>query len=232
MDFLERILSQPPGGKFRELDTVNTFFTPKDISLYGRLLPAPLGMPAHPTVVAYVSQIYIVRLPTHYGEWSVLLLSSYQGREAWYPLTMPVTRWWPMWGGRQWGFPKYIVDTIALSSEGGKVSGRASYQGKLQLELSFDAGLSRPLEPWEQALSGRSWVDMGFHCLVPPGEGPRLNHVAFKDVVPPRHDIEPGMVTLRVDPAASWAGLIPEGATPGYHHRFSGGANMQVERLA
>jgi hypothetical protein len=233
VSFIERILFEPRGGQFREWENVNAFFTPKDTSLYSRLLPQPLLVPAQPTVLVYAADIYIVPWPTRYGEWSVLLLSSYQGREAWYPLTMPVTKWVEMKGGRHFGFPKYVVDTITVSAEGDTVVGTARHKGTLQLELGFSARLSRPLAPWEQAMAGRSWLDLGFHCLHPPGVGPRLLRVTLRHVVPPKDDIRQGMVTIRVDPDAPWVGLVPEGgAFAGHYHRFSGGSSMHAERLA
>jgi hypothetical protein len=116
MGIVDRILFEPPGGQFCGWDNVNTFFAPKGTALYRSLLPQPLTMPARPTVLVYAAELDFFLLPKRYGEWSVLLLSSYRGREAWYPLTMPVTRWVALKAGRHVGFPKYIVDSSGTSS--------------------------------------------------------------------------------------------------------------------
>jgi hypothetical protein len=60
-----------------------------------------------------------------YQEAAVLLKSVWKGDEGWCVITMAVTKWLPMKGGRHLGFPKYIVDEITLTRDGENWKGQA-----------------------------------------------------------------------------------------------------------
>jgi len=236
MNLLERIIYDVPGGQFREFVGITTHLAPADLSLYRNLLPQPLDMPARPTVTIFLADyIKVFRWPlTRYQEWSVLLRSSFQDQEAWYPVTMPVTAWVPMKGGRHLGFPKYVVDRIELSREGEAIRGSAINKGDVQMELLFAEGHSRQLSDWERGLADNEAFFKGScHCMVPPEVGPRVMKVNLVHKVPAKWDPVHGMVTVRVNAASTWASLLPnEGPYPGTYNHFLGGINLDAERLA
>ena len=120
MNILESLIFEPRGGMFLEFEGLTTHFLPKDPSLYRKLLPEPFGVPGQPVVTIFVAD-YIRVFPwplSRYQEWSVLLKSEWKGEEGWYSVTMPVTKWVAMFGGRYLGFPKYIADEITLAKSG------------------------------------------------------------------------------------------------------------------
>jgi len=236
MNFLDRILYEPSGGQFREFAGVTTHLAPADLSLYRDILPQPLSIPSCPTVTIFIADyMKVFSWPmTPYREWSVLLRCRYEEHEAWYPITMPVTAWIPMKGGRRIGFPKYVMENIALSKEGDTITGTAVHNGILQLELRFSAGHSRQLSDWEKELAdNEAFFKGGCLCLVPPGVGPHVVKLDLIHVVPPKWTPQHGMVTVHANPGESWTALLAEdGPFPGTYNHFIGGINLHVERLA
>jgi len=236
MNLFDRILYAPPRGQFQESVGITTHIAPKDVALYRRLLPPAFDIPARPTMTIYVIDLMkVAPWPlTRYQEWSVLLQCLYQGQEGWFPLTMPVTTWLPMTGGRHLGFPKHVTDRIVVSQQGSAITGTAIHKGAAQVELRFEAGYSRPLAAWENELADDpSFSKGGCYCLVPPGVGPHVVKLELVHVAPPKWDTQYGMVAVRVDSSATWAGLLPEdGPFPGAYNHFIGGMNMEVGRLA
>ena len=236
MSFADRFFDEPAGGQYRELVGITTHLAPADLALYRHFLPESLGLPARPTVTIFmVDYIKVVPWPMdRYQEWSVLLLSSYRGRDAWYPVAMRQTSWVPMKRSRDLGFPIHQVDKVDLSKGGDTITGAAMHKGALQLELLFQAGHSRPLAAWETELAdNEAFFKGGYHCLVPPGVGLRVLKVDLMHVVPAKWAPQHGMVAVRADPRSSWAGLLPqEGPFPGTYNRFVGGYNMVAKRLA
>jgi len=231
MSIFDRMIFEPRGGMFREFEGLTTHFEPKDSSLYRKLLPEPFTMPSQPIVTVFVADyIRVVPWPmTRYQEWSVLLKNEWKGEEGWYPVTMPVTKWVPMKGGRYLGFPKYIVDEIILARSGETRVATAKYKGTVQLVLEFHPGTTRQLAPWEKELAdNESFFKKGeTHQLVPPGRGPQAQKVILRHVTQPKWSPEHGMIRVRVDPSESWARLVPdEGEFPGTYNHFIGGINL------
>lgn len=231
MNSIDRLLYNPKGGQFREFDGVTTHLEPKDVSLYRQVLPHPLTMPRRPIVTLFATD-YIRVGPwplTRYQEWSVLLRCAYNGEEGWFSLTMPVTKWVPMTGGRRIGFPKYIADEITVKHMGETVVASGKHKGVTQIKLEFRPGLTRSLTDWErQLMDDPTFFKAGdTFLLVPPGKGPRMLRITLENVVQPNWSPCPGMVQVQVDPSENWAGLIPSGsAFPGTTNHFVGGVNL------
>jgi hypothetical protein len=236
MNIFERMIFEPRGGMFREFEGLATHFEPKDPSLYRKLLPEPFVMPSRPVVMIFVADyIRVVPWPmTRYQEWSILLKCEWKGKEGWYSVTMPVTRWVAMSGGRYLGFPKYIADEIMLARSGETRVATAKYKGVVQLALEFHPGTTRTLASWEKELAdNESFFKGDAYQLVPPGRGPRVQKVILRHVVQPKWSPEQGMIRVRVDPGESWVGLVPdEGVFPGSYNHFIGGINLIAERSA
>lgn len=231
-----KLVFEPHGGMYREFEGLITYFEPKDPVLYRKLLPQPFGVPSQPVVMIFLADyLRVVPWPLkRYQEWSILLKCDWKGREGWYPLTMPVTTWLAMMGGRYIGFPKYIADEISLTRSGESRGGVGKYKGAVQLALEFKPGITRPLTTWEQEFTDNvSFFKGDALQLVSPGRGPRVLKVTFHNVTEPKWSPEPGMIWVRANPGETWAGLLPgEGPFPGTYNHFTGGANLVAERLA
>lgn len=236
MNILERFVFESRGGMYREYDGLTTHLEPKDYSLYRTLLPQTFGMPSQPVVTILVADyLRVVPWPsTRYQEWAVLLRCEWRGEVGWYCVTMPVSKWLPMVGGRYLGFPKYVADEITLTRSGESRAAAAKYRGIVQLELEFKPGTTRQLAPWEKELAEdvTFFKEGDLYLLVPPGRGPRTRKITLTDVTEPKWSPEHGMIRVRVDPSESWAALIPdEGPFPGTYNHFIGGANFEAEWL-
>ncbi len=233
MNVIERLLFEPSGGMFREFEGLTCHFEPKDLALYRKLLPEPFAMPDQPVVTIFAADhIRVVPWPmTRYQEWSVLLKSKWKGEEAWYSYTMPVTRWVPMVGGRYLGYPKYVIDEVALVKSGEIRLATAKNKGAVQLALEFCPGITRPLAPYEKELmENESFFKGNSHQLVPPGRGPRAQKIVLCHLIQPMWTPVPGMIQVRVDQSELWAGLIPDEAVfPGTYNHFTGGINLMTE---
>ncbi len=230
MNILEHTVYEPPGGMCREFEGLTAHFKPNDLVLYRDLLPRQFAMPAQPVVMIFAADYLDVRPwpSARYQEWSVLLKTECQGRAAWFSLTMPVTRWLPMVGGRYLGFPKYVVDEITLTRKGDTRVATAMYRNVTQLTLEFHPGTTRPLEPWEQELLAmESFFKGPLVQLVPPGRGPRAKIITLGHVLPPKWSPESGMVCVRVAANEFWKGLVPgEDEVPGTYNHFAGAFNL------
>ncbi len=236
MNILERMIFEPRGGMFREFEGLTTHFEPKNFSLYRKLLPEAFGIPSQPVVTIYVADfIRVVPWPmTRYQEWSVLLKSEWKGKEGWYSITMPVTKWVAMAGGRYLGFPKYIADEITLARSGETRLATAKYKGVVQLALEFQPGITRQFAPWQKELAeNESFFKGDAHQLVPPGRGPWAQKITLCHVTEPKWSPVHGMIRVRADPGELWAGLVPDaGEFPGTYNYFIGGINLMAERSA
>ena len=230
MNALQRFVFESRGGMFREFEGLTTHFKPRDVDLYRKLLPPQFGVPSQPIVTIFVADYLRVhpRPLVRYQEWSVLLKVERGDDSGYFSLTMPVTRWLPMVGGRHLGFPKYVIDEISLSTgPDGRVA-RARYRNLMQLTLEFRAGATRRLESWEQELAENESFFKGNNLqLVPPGRGPRATKIMLHHVIPPKWSPEPGMVRVRVNPGETWGGVVPDEAVfPGTYNHFRGGFNL------
>jgi hypothetical protein len=235
MNFFERMIFTLRGGKYREFQGLTTHFEPKDIILYRKLLPEFYTLPDHPIVTIFLAD-YVHLLPwplTRYQEWTVQLKSEWNSEEGWYPITMPVSKWLAMNGGRYFGFPKYIADEISLTKINQNYIAYSKYKNKTQLKLEFHPGYTRELTPWEKELAeNESFFKGSSHLLVPPGSGPRAQKISLQHVIPPKWSPEHGMVHVQVDPSESWKGLVPDlNEFPGTYNHFVGGYNLIAERL-
>jgi hypothetical protein len=234
MNIIERLIFESRSGMFREFVGLTTHFEPKDSSLYRKMLPEPFVIPKRPVVtIFFADYVRVVPWPmTRYQEWSILLKSEWKGEEGWYSVTMPVTKWIPMTGGRYLGFPKYIADEITLARSGETHVANAKHKGVIQLAIEFHPGKMRQLAQWEKELiENESFFKGDAHQLVPPGLGPRAQKIILRHVTQPKWSPEYGMIRVQVHPGESWAGLVPdEGEFPGTYNHFIGGINLIPDR--
>lgn len=233
MNILDRLLFDPPGGMLREFFGVKTYLEPKDHSLYRRLLPEPFSMPDQPIVMIFVADYAKVFWPIpRYREWAVVLKGICKGEEAWHVITMPVTKWLPMLGGRYLGFPKYIAEEITLTRDGENWNAQGRHKGVLQLALEFQPGITRQHAQWEKELLGNeAFFPDHVHQLVPLARCPRAQKVRLVHMLPPKWAPVLGMVRIRVDRSEPWAELVPDEITSlGVYNHFIGGLNLVAEK--
>jgi hypothetical protein len=231
MGFINRILNEPAGGQFREYIGLNTFIEPADHDSYRKFLPQAFEMPEQPIVEIFTADYMRVNpWPlTRYQEWAVLLKCAWKGNEGWHCITMPVTKWIPMVGGRRLGFPKYIVDSISLEQQGQGWTARGLSNGIVQLQMEFHPGLTRSLSNWESQLAAdETFFKQGdAFQLFPPSQGPRIKRIHLDNVVPAQWAPEAGMVEIMVSPEEPWAGLVQDGNSyPGSFNHFIGAVNL------
>ena len=235
MNMLEHIIFEPRGGMYREFEGLTTHFEPKNLSLYRKLLPEQFSIPSHPVVTVFIADyLRVVTWPTtRYQEWSVMIKSEWKGEEGWYPVTMAVTKWMAMVGGRYLGFPKYVTDEIFITKDKEILTATVKYKSSVHLVLEFKPGTTRQLVPWEKQLDENvSFFKGDVHLLVPPGRGPRAQKIVTHDVTEARWLPQHGMIKIQVDQNELWASLIPdEGPFPGTYNHFIGGANIVAMRL-
>jgi hypothetical protein len=233
MSSINRFLYEPPGGQFREFVGISTTFEPNDLTLYQKLIPKPFSMPEKPLIFAFVADyMKVARWPlTRYQEWSIGPICSWNGRTGWYCLTMPVTNWVAMKGGRNLGFPKYIVDRITFTRINQGWQAKSIYKGTTQVIFDFKPGLTRSLTSWEEELmADPSFFKINDQFLfLPPSKGPRIQRVSLEYVIPAQWSQVPGMVHIEVDQNEAWAGLIAmDNSFPGTYNHFVGGVNIIV----
>ena len=229
--------SDPKGGTCREFHGIYTVMEPGDAGLYRSLLPKAFAMPTQPAVDVYVfsfDQVAAWPLGT-YSEGSVRLRCCYQGEEGWFAQTMPVTSWLANLAGRWTGFPKYVADQITVQTSPPCWTGEVKHKGIIQLRLEFVSGLTRELTTWEQTIwhEALAFGTTPTYVLAPPDKGPTIQRTRLEAVVPGRWELqENGWVDVRVNPAASWAGLVSQGQRfPGMIVHWKGGLNLVVEKL-
>ena len=163
-----------------------------------------------------------------YQEGAISLKSVWKGKEGWYIVTMPVTKWLPMRGGRHLGFPKYIADAITLTRASENWKAQVRHEGLLRLALEFQPGVAGQLAPWQKHyLEIETFFHDDIHLLVPPARGPHAQEVRLVHVVPPKSAAVLGKVCIQVEQSEPWAGLMPdEIEVPGACSHFMGGINL------
>ena len=112
--------------------------------------------------------------------------------------------------------------------------GVVRHEGVVRLSLEYTPGLTRELEDYENEFmdGGVSRLEVPVFQLAPPDEGPTLNRITLKEVVPANWESEQGMVKIHISPDDPWAGLIPDGTvSPGMFQTFTGGNNMVSEKV-
>ena len=131
-----------------------------------------------------------------------MISCKYRGQTGLYTLTMPVTDKTANDAGISIGFPKYVADSIDLTSGNGTWSGEV-IRGRSVMRMTFAPQSERP--PFSRSDPGPSCVN-----LVPPGIGPAAVTVNIKgkQLV----STTTGSTTVAVDPGESWGNLL-EGAT-------------------
>lgn len=224
---LDWMLFSRTGGQTREAVGITTEYAPPDTGAYRRYLPPRLGMPADPCVkLVLVDFVEVSPWPfARYAEWSMLLRAAHEGREGWFPVTMPVTTWIARQGGHHLGFPKYLADSIVLVDDGVAVSGRAFARDRLDVSMRFTVGGLPPDADRHarRVLRSPTLFDAPFALLKPAGVGPGVRWLGFEEVVASIWTVRTGMVALEGDAG----GLVPGGTSvPGTACHFRGGMNL------
>jgi hypothetical protein len=202
-------------SNFRASHSIGTMAEPADLKLYRELLPRQFDMPQHPMVsVNIVDNSEVGPWPlTPYQLGSISLRCSYRGEEGWHPITMPESKWIPVWAGRAMGFPKYVADEVSLVQSGGSWRGEVVHDGRSRILLEFTP---EPIEP-------PIWIEEGWSVggptfnLRPPSEGPQVEvvrSVAEENAEPTSEKIE-GTIRVTLGPDEPGAGLLEPGA-PSY----------------
>jgi uncharacterized protein (DUF362 family) len=183
---------------------ITVVYQPTNSTLYRQLLPGDFQMPDTLQVILSIVSYYDVTKPlVPYREGFVMISCKYRGQSGLYTLTMPVTDKTANDAGISFGFPKYVADSIDLTSGNGTWSGEVMNRGRSVMRITFTPQSERP--PFSRSDPGPSCVN-----LVPPGIGPAVVTVNIKgkQLV----STTTGSVAVAVDPGESWGNLL-EGAT-------------------
>lgn len=230
VDSFVRVWFRRKKGMFRVYHGVATQVEPADVTAYRELLPAQFEMPRQPVVHLFVvNYTRVVPWPMiPYLEGAVVLKARLGDQDTWHVVTMPVTEQFPMQGGRDMGFPKYVADQITLESIQGGWRGEVRHAGVSELSLEFQSGLERELLPWEAEIwEGGEFFADAVHQLLPPAEGPTVLRIGVVHQVPPDCSFELGMVRIGLNPGSPWGQLVPAGAVgTGVFCRFKGGTSL------
>ena len=126
--FEEILSNSAASGDFYDAEILTLVWetTPEAIE---RLLPPPLKPAEKPLVLAFVADYPSTNFSLPYKESALLVRASFEGKEGFYCLAMPVTNDMAMAGGREiWGYPKKLAN-IALQREGDTVEGWTERHG-------------------------------------------------------------------------------------------------------
>jgi acetoacetate decarboxylase len=145
-------------GDFHDAEMLTLIWetTPEAIE---RLLPPPLKPAEKPLVLAFVADYPSTNFSLPYKESALLIRASFESKEGFYCLAMPVTNDMAMAGGREiWGYPKKLAN-ISLQRTGDTVEGwterhgiqfmkvTANLTGKLNDNSAMDELLGMGLNP-------------------------------------------------------------------------------------
>jgi len=131
--------SEPP-YTYHEFDGIVVFYKTQDLAAYRALLPEVFEMPDEPLVRAFVIDYYKMDKATPpYLEAAVYLLARYEGKPAWYCVTMPVTSDEARIGGIYYlGYPKIMGD-VSLKRGRSTYTGQLNLQGKTVMTITLEA---------------------------------------------------------------------------------------------
>jgi hypothetical protein len=185
----------------RDRWAVKCVVAPLDEGLYRALLPPPLRMPDEPRLL-----VDFVRFGPRWHESSISMACRHDGEDGWHGLYWAIDSRVPYRMGRLIGYPKVMVDRMDLVSAGDGVRGRARAAGRTVAQVDFDAG---------DSVAGVDGVrdpaeERPFFMRVPPGEGPRLLRVVFRETHAPPTQATAGSAEIRFDVDAPWRGLVPD----------------------
>ena len=130
-----------PRYTYHEFDMIFAFYKTDSLKTYQALLPKQFSMPKDPMVRVFVADYYKMDArTTPYQEAAVHLLVEYEGKPAWYCVTMPVTSHVARLGGLYLlGFPKIMGD-VAIKRRGNRFEGVLKLDKKKVMSLSLDTG--------------------------------------------------------------------------------------------
>jgi len=228
-------LMKPKNGMFRKFYGINSLISPVDESKYRELLPDQFDEHEAPQASAFIVHYQSV-FPwpmTSYHEGAIFLKCMFDGKEYWYTYTMPVTKYVPMWGGRNMGFPKYVADSITLIQSDQSWEGIVSHRKRTKLSLRFVPGLEAGPGPSEKFVIDQKAFFFGNGInLLPPSKGPKVITVDLLHQVEPNWNPQYGMVKINSDKTESHYGLFDTSKDYfGFYNEFDGGINLDPIRL-
>ncbi len=210
---------------FEGFHGIFTVMEPYDINVYKEMLPKQFSMPPKPLVGVFFVDYYDTE-PWHsqpplnpYLEASVLIRCVYNGKEGWFPLTMPVSTKAACLGGWKLGFPKYVANEMILSPVNDGWIGKAIFKEEdkdeeittIQLEFTQAQIDTTDLPDWQadfltgEQISGLNETVINLIPLPSPLKG----SIPFPiNMTPPTfRSRQTGYVKIETCPP--WAGLPP-----------------------
>jgi acetoacetate decarboxylase len=128
-------------------------FYETDPEIVAALLPRPLKPAARPEIMLQFSHVVMRPAPgkeVPCANATVGVRATYEGREGWYVLMMPMEGEWVVISGRErFGEPKKLAD-VAFTNSDGKVTASVTRHGVTFLEV--EATLAEPIQP-------KKWVE-------------------------------------------------------------------------
>lgn len=185
--------------------TIKAVIEPRDRDLYASLVPAPLTMPERPRLL-----VEFYRFTDKWHEASLSIACRYGNEDGWHGLYWPVDSYLPHKTGRLIGYPKSLVSAMRLSCTEQGCQGDVRHEGRAEMTLSFeprDGASSDPI--------GAPQHEHPYFMLVPPGEGPKLERVVYRNVHSAPRPERNGTVRVAFDVDARWRGLLPDSEASG-----------------
>lgn len=199
------------GTMYEEFDGVLVIYQPMDTELYRELLPDLFGMPDTPLVQVFVINYYKMApwAIKPYLEAAVFLLATYDGREAWHCITMPVTTQSARLGGIIYlGYPK-VMGNITFERGDMNYSGtlRAGDNTVMDISLITERHYATTNEKkWFQRLAGIPSLNILRGDVVNPLPGSENQKQSILDLA----EQYPDLLEVRVGEAS--LSLYPEAA--------------------
>lgn len=185
---------------YHEHDGVFVYYETQDRETYRKILPDVFEIPDQPTVYSFVSDFYKMDSRTEpYKEASIFLLASYNGREVWHCVFMPVTSEESRrLGARRLGLPKTIGD-IKFSRNSPSFNGTAKVEGGRSMSLSVDTKnykLNRKQEQLVRKLSTLPKLNLRRGQVIEMKRPDRRSVIDIAKFVPNRISLKGGRATV------------------------------------
>jgi hypothetical protein len=183
-------------------------------------------MPAKPQILFYVydlMKLFPLGLKGYLESAVSILGRRSNSEEGWFPLTMPVSDYLPLWTGLLLGYPKYKPQAITLEEVDGKWVGRVTHRNRAPLALEFT-----PVDvhvPWQDAYGF-------FEPFFTPSKKGGIN--LMESYVPETvYRENSGNIELTVDSEEPWTRLLPgtKVTAPGLFFSFQGKSYLTRREL-
>ena len=188
------------------------FYKTKDASVYQELLPHVFTIPDEPMVMAFVKDYYHMDKATEpYKEAVLFLLVQYDGKPAWYCVTMPVTSNEARIGGILFlGYPK-IMGVVTLERRYSVTIGILRRKGKTLMKIIHDAGghvITNEEQEWFEKLKDIPILNILNGKVFRPkfvGSRGQFTLLEIAEAFPEKFQIKVGKAELFTDPEAAGA---------------------------